>query len=381
MQLFMVFYLTIALQVTLTVYAFRDYPANFLKPSKIYENCEPIKRNTRSTIYEKSLNNILSRKKRGFVFFKGAVVVLTQVLSKAIIARTPRGVLQSTEVDMFYDVPILIDGWKKPLEVFANRTKGTKKKSDKFVNYIENENNENIGVINASSIPWDKYYKISKGPNLDHFVWYNQNSWNRNNYHPNRKYFYRKSFYKSPTHNYYYNPYNNHRRNYNQFSKQHTNKMHQKWNQYPLKNNISIKSPQTPKTQHFKNNVNSVWHEHREYRERRGIFEHIEGFGKKLGISLRSCILRAICEIKTELLPEGESLINDVARIIFTIPTNHDSKSDDFVQMALEDGVDCVRRFMVSCPHSPMKYFFNNFRARNLPPMSEEEMINNVIYA
>ncbi|XP_055850983.1 uncharacterized protein LOC129915430 [Episyrphus balteatus] len=194
-----------------------------------------------------------------------------------------------------------------------------------------------------------------------------------------RRNFDRKKPYIKGSSNQYYLP-NYQRRNYNKVQNQNINKEQKPLNRYAVNKSNQYSKPQGSKSQNIKK-VNPLWHEHREYRERRGIFEHVEGFGKKLGISLRSCILRAICEIKTQLLPEGESFINDVARIFFTIPTNHENKDDDFVQMALEDNVDCVRRFMVSCPHSPLRYFFDNFRATNMPPMSEQDMMRNLMYA
>lgn len=384
------FLLFTAMKTVLIISAFRDIPGSYssLNESKL--------ENSRHTVFEKSLANVLARKKRGFVFFKGAVVVLTQVLSKHIVAKSPRGVLHSSEVDIFYDLPILIEGWKKPLDVFVNRTKGVKKKTDKISNnFIEDNDSANIGVINASAFPWNhnQFHKTYYEPHWNRFVWNaNRNSWNGISF-PNRKYYFRKpSIDNGPwVKNY-------QRKNFNPTQLFYTKRPGKISYHYPSKTyNYLAKSQDTRrKYQQIKNfkhqptqrkqqtvkTLTHSWkgHEHREYRERRQIFEHVESFGKKLGFSLRSCILRAICEIKTELLPEGESFINDVARILFTIPTNHDNKNDDFVQMALETGVDCVRRFMVSCPHSPLKYFFNNFRATH-PPMNNEDMMRSLMYA
>ncbi|BFF90382.1 uncharacterized protein DMAD_08918 [Drosophila madeirensis] len=84
------------------------------------------------------------------------------------------------------------------------------------------------------------------------------------------------------------------------------------------------------------------------HRDRRQLFEHFDGFQKLLGIDTKACVLRAICDSKRLLLPQGYSMIQDIVRLIFTLPTISGVEDDYSRTMRLQPD-DCDRQFRDSC--------------------------------
>ncbi|XP_017140233.1 uncharacterized protein LOC108154472 [Drosophila miranda] len=90
------------------------------------------------------------------------------------------------------------------------------------------------------------------------------------------------------------------------------------------------------------------WRHYNGHRDRRQLFEHFDGFSKLLGIDIKACVLRAICDSKRLLLPQGYSMIQDIVRLIFTLPTISGVEDDYSRTMRLEPD-DCDRQFRDSC--------------------------------
>ncbi|XP_046400959.1 uncharacterized protein LOC124167176 [Ischnura elegans] len=64
-------------------------------------------------------------------------------------------------------------------------------------------------------------------------------------------------------------------------------------------------------------------------RDRRAFYYQVEEFLQALGISGRVCVLRTICEAK-QVLPPGGNLMEDVFRVIFTMPPLRRGMTEDF---------------------------------------------------
>ncbi|EDW43491.1 GM26596 [Drosophila sechellia] len=84
------------------------------------------------------------------------------------------------------------------------------------------------------------------------------------------------------------------------------------------------------------------------HRDRRQLFEHFDGFSKLLGIDAKACVLRAICDSKRLLLPRGYSMIQDIVRLVFTLPTAS-GVEDDYSRIMQMDADGCDRQFRDSC--------------------------------
>ncbi|EDV92525.1 GH18819 [Drosophila grimshawi] len=98
-----------------------------------------------------------------------------------------------------------------------------------------------------------------------------------------------------------------------------------------------------PDLEHF-----TDWRDYHGHRDRRHLFDTFGGFSKLLGIDTKSCILRAICDSKRLLLPPGYSMLQDIVRLIFTMPTIS-GMEDDYSRIMRMDSEHCDRVFRDKC--------------------------------
>ncbi|XP_017968462.1 uncharacterized protein LOC108659845 [Drosophila navojoa] len=90
------------------------------------------------------------------------------------------------------------------------------------------------------------------------------------------------------------------------------------------------------------------WQDYHGHRDRRQLFENFGAFGKHLGIETKACILRAICDSKRLLLPPGYSMLQDIVRVIFTLPTIS-GVEDDYSRIMRMTAEDCDKHFKHGC--------------------------------
>ncbi|CAD7077434.1 unnamed protein product [Hermetia illucens] len=107
--------------------------------------------------------------------------------------------------------------------------------------------------------------------------------------------------------------------------------------------------------------LNKEWMAHTGYRERREIFDSIKKAAQmnKIDLDVKSCILRTICEVKHFLLPPGKSLIQDIIRILFSIPTQPHWK-DEYNKAARHKKRDCKEIYRSRCPISVLELVLQN---------------------
>ncbi|EDW66832.1 uncharacterized protein [Drosophila virilis] len=84
------------------------------------------------------------------------------------------------------------------------------------------------------------------------------------------------------------------------------------------------------------------------HRDRRQLFEHFSGLSARFGIDIKSCILRSICDSKRLLLPPGYSMLQDMLRIVFTMP-RLDGQEDDYTRVMMKDADACAEELKTKC--------------------------------
>ncbi|ALC47288.1 CG33339 [Drosophila busckii] len=96
------------------------------------------------------------------------------------------------------------------------------------------------------------------------------------------------------------------------------------------------------------------WKLHRGYRERREIFDQLESMGHFLQMDFRSCIKRAMCELRAKFNERHHNglLMEDLLRMMLTVPT----EVDDEKYQHSWDVQDCARFYAVSCPYGIVEF-------------------------
>ncbi|XP_039446518.1 uncharacterized protein LOC120425947 [Culex pipiens pallens] len=147
---------------------------------------------------------------------------------------------------------------------------------------------------------------------------------------------------------------------------QHLNKWHQSnWNTYPSQQYSYRYIPRMKRSSsdsededdlgeddHFNISHHRDWEHFHHYRERRELYHTLEtGIGSKFDFSMKSCIMRAICEAQSFLMPPGKSMVMDVVRILFSVPLKEDLH-DEYSKAMREEGLDCHEQYSKHCPIS-----------------------------
>ncbi|XP_033231742.1 uncharacterized protein LOC117182746 [Belonocnema kinseyi] len=91
-------------------------------------------------------------------------------------------------------------------------------------------------------------------------------------------------------------------------------------------------------------------------RHRRELYSTLELALENYDLPGKTCILRTICEAKTLLNPSGESLIEDLLRVILSNPIKSKKSMDDY-DLAHQMKEDCDLTY--PCPFSLLNFFLN----------------------
>ncbi|XP_063908797.1 uncharacterized protein LOC135126671 isoform X1 [Zophobas morio] len=95
-------------------------------------------------------------------------------------------------------------------------------------------------------------------------------------------------------------------------------------------------------------------------RHRRDLYDKIENIIKSMGYNGRNCVLRALCEASRHLKPKGESLVDEILRIVFRYPKKYNMGKEEekhyqyyrASQNGIEfNGEECFEMFP-GCPFS-----------------------------
>ncbi|XP_053966946.1 uncharacterized protein LOC128868652 [Anastrepha ludens] len=91
------------------------------------------------------------------------------------------------------------------------------------------------------------------------------------------------------------------------------------------------------------------WKHYHSYRDRRQLYHQLHGLSDILGIDLKSCVLRVICDCKRFLLPPGYSMVQDILRKLFTFPTKI-GLEDEFSRIVKQNYETCDAQLRTACP-------------------------------
>ncbi|XP_043652972.1 uncharacterized protein LOC122619842 [Drosophila teissieri] len=312
-------------------------------------------------LVESSLENrILSRRVRALIFPDKAAVLLTAALTKLILGGRPSGLQYSLEFDMYVPVPDSIEGWQpkilkrmkpKPMPMPKRRYDWSYSKGpgSYYSNYAGPYRNgqykspaiNNVPFYQTKSSPAftkDSFYQtpwhLSTPTYRNQTPWHLSSPTNRNQtpWHLSSPTNRRQEVYKSrPTLNrasFYQTPWSLSANQKN--SNQPKEEVYESWDQVPS------------------------WKLHRGYRERREIFDQFEAMGKVFQLDLRSCIKRAMCELRAKLNAGQDQgfLMEDLMRIVLTVP---EEVTDDKYRHRM-DIQDCARFYAPSCPYNVLDF-------------------------
>ncbi|XP_030376322.1 uncharacterized protein LOC115625422 [Scaptodrosophila lebanonensis] len=100
------------------------------------------------------------------------------------------------------------------------------------------------------------------------------------------------------------------------------------------------------------------WRHYHAHRDRRQLFDQLSGFSRLLGFDVKTCILRAMCDSKRLLLPPGYSMMQDIIRLIFTMPTIT-GVEDEYSQAMRMDPEHCAQHFRQQCKVDILAWLFS----------------------
>ncbi|XP_017144076.1 uncharacterized protein LOC108156860 isoform X1 [Drosophila miranda] len=237
---------------------------------------------------------LLSRRVRGLVFPDKASLLLTAALTKIIVGGRPSGLQYSLEFDMYIPLPDTVEGWQPKILKRLRPKPSTQRRWDWY---------DNQGMAKYTGIPHTPIHRT---------VPYSSSHLDAN------------SFYQTPWHLSTTTPWKMHRQ------AQYDEEAYESWSHVPN------------------------WKLHRGYRERRAIFDQLEAMGRVFQLDIKSCIKRAMCELRSRL--NGGFLMEDLVRIILTVP---DEVTDGKYRHRM-DIRDCAHFYALSCPYRVLDFLTQN---------------------
>ncbi|BFF90383.1 uncharacterized protein DMAD_08919 [Drosophila madeirensis] len=96
--------------------------------------------------------------------------------------------------------------------------------------------------------------------------------------------------------------------------------------------------------------ANRTWqsHHYHGHRDRRDLFERFNRLSSLFKMDLKSCILRTICDSKRLLLPLGYSQLQDMLRLVFTMP-RLDGVEDEYSRLMDQHAEGCAADLKTKC--------------------------------
>ncbi|KAI8121763.1 hypothetical protein CVS40_7247 [Lucilia cuprina] len=329
------------------------------------------------------VERVFSRKKRWMLFPKGANLKFTLNVSKRLLAMYPKGFNFNFEAAIYYPMPSArIDLIPKRFRKPTTKAPAPKGPTPLYLVGIPGS------LIKYRAKPATKPAKVQRiDQNISSLQWVSSPSASLSNTYYNKSQEWSK--YSSPEYlkNYQWTP---------EKQQKYVNKYfdyNNKWSRW----SSNTRTPQSVQNPSFNNqwnprprysrdvaDVDDLFssiddYHHKEYepiyfedlepfedsphyhsyRGRRELFHHFEGFSKILGIDMKSCILRAVCDSKRFLLPPGYSMIQDILRVVFTFPTINGLK-DDYTRIMEADYETCDAHVHNKCPLSILDWLLNS---------------------
>ncbi|KAI8045586.1 uncharacterized protein LOC128253758 [Drosophila gunungcola] len=287
-------------------------------------------------------SRILSRRVRGLVFPDKASILLTAALTKIIVGGRPSGLQYSLEFDIYVPLPDTVEGWQpkilkrlkpkyKPMPKRRLDWSYYKRPLSFYSNYSSPYKNAYYARPSSKS---EYFYQTKSSPAFNRDLFY-QTPWHLSSPIKSKNYYEpREEIYKSSTalnrDSFYQHPWSLSSITNRRSSYQPDEEVYESWTQVPS------------------------WKLNRGYRERREIFDQFEAMGRVFQLDLRSCIKRAMCELRAKFSAGRDQgfLMEDLMRIVLTVP---EEIGDDKYRHRM-DVKDCARFYSPSCPYNVLDF-------------------------
>ncbi|XP_022211439.2 uncharacterized protein LOC111066839 [Drosophila obscura] len=118
----------------------------------------------------------------------------------------------------------------------------------------------------------------------------------------------------------------------------------QQWNEYATQQQQKWQKWITPAPKW------SAWqsHQYPGHRDRRDLFERFNKLSSLLNLDIKACILRTMCDSKRLLLPPGYSMLQDMLRVVFTMP-RLDGLEDEYSRLMDQAADGCAAELKTKC--------------------------------
>ncbi|KAH8268710.1 hypothetical protein KR026_012165 [Drosophila bipectinata] len=255
-----------------------------------------------------AVERVFSRKRRALLFPPGSFVKFTCSFATGLIATYPKGITFVLEEALYFPIP----GTLEDIYPKRFRPKTTTKKPEKLpdsIVYIPGTD----WRFKAQTLPKPKWRQPPpKTPRIHDESYANPFKWQQ----------------------------------WSQYSKY----SDQKWQNHQWKgwNQEKVSKWTTPSPKW--NRYSEAWNSHhvRGHRDRRDLFDRFNKLSTLIGIDVKSCILRTICDSKRLLLPPGYSMLHDMLRLIFTLP-RLDGLKDEYSRIMDRDPDECSEELKTKC--------------------------------
>ncbi|KAH8359133.1 hypothetical protein KR093_004497 [Drosophila rubida] len=273
---------------------------------------------TPKTQLRPAYERVFSRRKRAIIFPPGSFIKFTCNFSKGLLSKYPRGINFNMEEAVYFPIPGTRDDLY-PKRFLPKTTPKPKTTPQQTIVYIPGTDWRFKAVALPKKKPL-KTHRIDEGGSSNPYKWQQWAQYGAN----------QADKWKTTA------------------SKQWTNKSRwSKWTtaaprwtadwtkQWPAKSSRL----QVERTD------NRYYHGHR---DRRQLFDHFSGLSSLFGFDVKSCILRTICDAKRLLLPPGYSMLQDMLRLVFTMP-RLDGLDDDYTHIMSKDADQCAKELKTKC--------------------------------
>ncbi|KAH8247861.1 hypothetical protein KR038_011080 [Drosophila bunnanda] len=246
-----------------------------------------------------AVGRVFSRRRRAVLFPPGSFVKFTCSFATGLLATYPKGISFVLEEAVYFPVPGAVDDIYPKRFLTKTTTKKPEKLPDTYV-YIPGTD----WRFKAQTLPKPKWRQPPpKTHRIDDDSYVNPYKWQQWN-------------------------------------------QEQKWNKWKQIDQSKTKwSKWTTPSPKWK-----AWQSHQYYghRDRRSLFNHFTKLSSLLGIDVKSCILRTICDSKRLLLPPGYSMLQDMLRVVFTMP-RLDGFEDEYTRIMDRGADDCASELKSNC--------------------------------
>ncbi|KAH8278564.1 hypothetical protein KR018_005227 [Drosophila ironensis] len=266
--------------------------------------------NSKTSQLQAAVSRAFSRKRRALLFPPGSFVKFTCSFSTGLIATYPKGISFVLEEAVYFPVPGAVEDVYPKKYLPRTTTKKPEKLPDSIV-YIPGTD----WRFKAKTIPKPKWRQPPpKTQRIDGDSYANPYKWQQ----------------------------------WSQYAKLQDQKwQNHQWKEWnPSKEKWSKWTTSSPKWKQY----SEAWQPHHfhGHRDRRDLFDRFNKLSAIFGIDVKSCILRTICDSKRLLLPPGYSMLQDMLRLVFTLP-RLDGLKDEYSRIMDQDADECAAELKTKC--------------------------------